>query len=258
MQRRVLFASLFLVMAATVSFCQEPPSSNAPGSELPSATDSKPPDPVGPLFRGEGAVPSATLIFKFENPQLQPARFEITLHGDGAGHFISHTGSAPPTDIADLPPEGQDRDIVVTDASRERIFAVAQKEHGFAIKCDSGAKKIAYQGTKTLIYQGPDAHGSCTYNYSNDAKIEWLTSEMLGIAATLEEGRRLAVEHAHGRLTLDAELETLANMVHDGDATEIQNIAPILQSIIVDESIIQHARRRAQALLDSAPLPAKK
>jgi hypothetical protein len=255
MQHRILIATCLAAIAAASCAGQEPaaspPSSDAPASE------SKPPDPVGPLFRGQGAVPSATLTFKFENPQLQPARFEITLHGDGTGHFVSHVGSAPPTDIADLPPEGQERDIIVSGAARERIFAVAQKEHGFAIKCDSGAKKIAYQGTKTLSYQGPDATGSCTYNYSNDAKIEWLTMEMLGIATTLEEGRRLTVEHAHGRLTLDGELETLENLVHEGEATEIENIAPTLQSIIADENLIQRARRRAQALLDAAPLPSK-
>jgi hypothetical protein len=252
---RVLCLSFSIALAAASCACQEPPPVPDPASP---AADSKPPDPVGPLFRGQGAVPTATLVFKFENPQLQPARFEITLHGDGTGHFVSHVGSAPPADIADLPPEGQERDIIVADATRERIFAVAQKEHGFAIKCDSGAKKIAFQGLKTLTYDGPDAHGSCTYNYSNDPKIEWLTTEMLGIATTLEEGRRLTVEHAHGRLTLDGELETLENLVQQGEATEIENIAPTLQSIVADENLIQRARRRAQTLLDTAPLPQKK
>jgi hypothetical protein len=217
--------------------------------------DAAPPDPVGPSFRGEAIVaPTATLTFKFENAALQPARFVITLHGDGTGHFVSEKGNAPPTDIADLPPEGLERDIVVSEKARESIFVVAHKEHAFAIKCENGSKKIAYQGMKTLSYDGPDAHGSCSFNYSGDPKMEWLTTEMMGIASTLEEGRRLAVEHAHGKLILDGELETLTKMVHDGDATELENIAPVLQAIITDESVILHTRRLAQALLDSAPL----
>jgi hypothetical protein len=163
------------------------------------------------------------------------------------------TGALSPTWAA-LPPEGQERDIVVSDKARESIFVAARKEHGFAMKCEGGGTKIAYQGMKTLAYNGPDAHGSCTYNYSGDPKIQWLTTEMLGIAAALEEGRRLTVEHAHGRLTLDAEFETLKKLVHDGDATEIENIDPVLQAIIVDENVITRARRRAQALLDTAPL----
>ena len=50
----------------------------------------------------------------------------------------------------------------------------------------------------------------------------------MGLASTLEEGRRLTVQHEHARLVLDAELETLTTLVHDGQATEVQNIAPIL------------------------------
>ncbi len=218
-----------------------------------------PPDPaavVGPSFRGETVPEHATLIFKFENPQLQPATYRITLHPDGTGHFVSTVGSAPPSDIADLPPEGQERDIAVSEAVRKQIFLVAIKEHGFATKCEAGGSKIAFQGTKTLIYEGPDVKGACTYNYSPDQKIQWLTNQLMGMAATLEEGRRLAVEHAHGRLTLDAELETLATLVKEGEATELGNIAPILQTIAADENVMLRARRRAQVLLDVVPAPA--
>lgn len=220
------------------------------------AQETTPPDPatvIGPAFRGETVPQVATLIFKFENPQLQPAKFQITLHPDGTGHFISQVGTAPPSDIADLPPEGQERDITVSDGIRKQMFLVAVKEHGFATKCEAGGSKVAFQGTKTLVYEGPDLKGACTYNYSSDQKIQWLTSQLLGIAATLEEGRRLTVEHTHGRLTLDAELETLATMVKAGEATEVENIAPILQTIVADENVMTRARRRAQALLDSDP-----
>ena len=76
---------------------------------------------------------------------------------------------------------------------------------------------------------------------------------MIGLAATLEEGRRLAVEHEHGRLALDAELETLATMITDGQATELQNISPILTTIAADDAVMLRARRRAQHLLDGTP-----
>jgi hypothetical protein len=219
------------------------------------AQESSPvPDPsavVGPAFRDQTVPAVATLIFKFENPQLQPAKFQITLHPDGTGHFVSLVGNAPPPDIADLPPEGQEQDITVSEAVRKQMFLVAVKEHGFAMKCDTGGSKVAFQGTKTLVYEGPDLKGACTYNYSSDQKIQWLTNQLLGMATTLEEGRRLTVEHTHGRLTLDAELETLATMVKEGQATEVENIAPILQTIVADENVMTRARRRAQVLLDS-------
>jgi len=226
----------------------------------PDNPDAKPADPVGPAFRGETDVaPTSTITFKFEDARQQPARYQIVLHANGVGHFNSQVGPAQPTDIAQLPPENQDRDIIVADKTRASIFLVARKEHGFAIKCESGGNKIAFQGTKTVSYDGPDAHGTCSFNYSSDAKLQWLVAEMEGIATTLEEGRRLTMEHVHGRLTLDAELGNLETLVKEGQATEIENIAPVLQAIIVDENVITRARRRAQALLDTAPLlPAPK
>ncbi len=229
-----------IVAAAMSAFGQDAPPQPDPG------------DP-GPLFRGQTVPSDATLIFKFDNPQLQPAKFQITLHADGKGHFISQVGEAPPADIADLPPEGQERDITVSDAAKTRIFLIAEKEHGFSGKCDAGKAKVAFQGTKTLMYDGPGQQGKCTYNYTSDAKLQWLTTEMLGIATTLEEGRRLAVMHEHGRLTLDAELETLAKLQQDGEATEIANIAPTLREILADANVMDRARRRAQVLLDSDP-----
>jgi hypothetical protein len=225
---------------------------NAP----PQSPDSAPVPYLGPSFRGQIKPPAGTLTFKYENPQLQPAKYLITLHADGTGHFVSQVGTAPPSDIADLPPEGQDRDITVSRPALDRIFAIAQKEKGFAIKCDSGGSKVAFEGTKTLTYEGPDWHGACTYNYSNDQKLQWLTAEMEGIAQTLEEGRRLTVEHDHGRLTLDAELESLENEIKEGQATEIVNIAPILRTILADDNVMLRARRRAQALLDTDPATA--
>jgi len=193
-----------------------------------------------------------TITFKYENPKLQPAAYEMTLRADGSGHFISHAGSQPPADIANLPSQGQERDITIAPASRDRLFGTAAKEHFFATKCDSGNSKIAFQGTKTLSYEGPEGRGSCTYNYSLDPKIQWLTTELEGLAATLEAGRRLKLEHEHGRLNLDSELGSLTDMVKAGQATELQNIAPILNEIAADEDVMSRARRRAQVLADGS------
>jgi hypothetical protein len=214
-----------------------------------------------PEFRASADTPppaGATITFKFEDPRQQPAKFQITIHSDGSGHFVSQVGSAPPDDIANLPAQGQERDIKLADATRDRLFSIATKEKYFATKCDSGATKVAYQGTKTLVYEGPDGRGACTYNYSQDAKVQWITTQLMGLATTLEEGRRLKVQHEHARLVLDAELETLASLVHDGQATEVQTIEPVLSAIIADDNVMLRARRRAQALLDNDGVPSAK
>lgn len=191
----------------------------------------------------------ATVTFHFENPQLQPAKYTITLHEDGTGHFQAEAGPSSPEAPAALPSEGQDRSIQVTSPTTERVFAIARAKKFFDMACETGDAHIAFTGKKALGYQGADGHGDCTYNYSKDPKIQWLTSEMQGIAATLEEGRRLQLEHEHGRLSLDAELEALEQMAQNGEALELQNIAPILLAIVKDDAVLQRAQKRARHLL---------
>jgi hypothetical protein len=195
------------------------------------------------------AQPPATVTFHFEDPRMQPAKYTLTLHEDGTGHFHAEGAATNPDDVAALPNEGQDRPIQVTAATTERVFAIARAKKFFDIACEGGDAHLAFTGKKLLGYQGADGHGGCTYNYSKDQKIQWLTTEMQGIAATLEEGRRLQIEHEHGRLSLDAELETLEQMAQNGQALELGNIAPELIAIVKDDAVLQRAQKRARHLL---------
>jgi hypothetical protein len=195
------------------------------------------------------AQPPATVTFSFEDQRMQPAKYTITVHEDGSGRFHAEGGPTSPDDTAALPSEGQDRPIQVTAPTTERIFATARAKKFFAIACDAGDAHLAFTGKKELGYQGADGRGGCTYNYSKDPKIDWLTTEMQGIAATLEAGRRLEIEHEHGRLSLDAELETLENMAQNGQALELGNIAPQLLAIVKDDAVMQRAQKRARHLL---------
>jgi hypothetical protein len=132
------------------------------------------------------------------------------------------------------------------------MFAAARKNKFFAMPCDDGGKNIAFQGSKTLQYEGPEGQGSCTYNWSKSAQIEKLTDQFEAIALTLDEGSKLQREYEHGRLSLDTELELLEQMVHDGRAIEVENIAPILRTLAGDEAVLQRVQRRARALLAAA------
>ena len=78
-----------------------------------------------------------------------------------------------------------------------------------------------------------------------------LTTLFESIAFTLEEGRRLAVEHKHDRLALDAELGELLDAVKEGRALEVQSIQPVLQEIAEDDAVLERARQRAKKLLDA-------
>ncbi|MGA9719516.1 MAG: hypothetical protein WBQ79_14640 [Acidobacteriaceae bacterium] len=198
---------------------------------------------------GAVAQTPATVTFHFEDARMQPAKYTITLHEDGTGHFHADAGPTTPDDIAALPSEGQDRGIQITTATTQQIFATARAKKFFNIACEGGDAHIAFTGKKELGYQGADGHGGCYYNYSKDPRIQWLATEMQGIAATLESGRRLEIEHEHGRLSLDAELETLEGMVQNGQALELQNIEPTLLAIVKDDAVLQRAQKRARHLL---------
>ncbi len=204
-----------------------------------------------PVSAQSSASPAA-VEFRYENAKQQLAKYVILVREDGTGHFHADAGVVSPDDIAALPQSAQDRDIEMSKASTARIFAIARQKRFFAMDCDSGGANIAFQGKKTLKYAGTDGTGSCSYNYSKDPQIEWLTKEFEGTASTLDEGRKLTLQHEHGRLSLDAELETLETLVHNGQAVELTNIAPTLREIAGDDQVMQRAQKRARQLLFAA------
>jgi hypothetical protein len=198
---------------------------------------------------------SATISFQFENAQLQPASYSLEIHEDGSGHYKSAPGVPTPGAGVDagpadyITPQALNREIKVSEPLRSQLFAAARSHHFFAMECEATKLHVAFTGKKTLTYSGTDGRGSCTYNYSKDDQLNRLAEQMEAIAFTLEEGQRMALQHEHSRLALDAELETLQDAAKSGRALEIENIAPQLQSIAEDEEVLLRARRRARMLL---------
>ncbi len=208
------------------------------------------------MLQSSPAPASPTIVFQFEDPQLQPSSYSIEIREDGSGHYKS-TPAAPtpgttiPSDSADeiLTSQPQDREIKIGDPLRSELFAAARSHHFFAMACEAPKNHVAFTGKKTLTYSGTDGRGSCTYNYSRDDQLNRVAEDLEAVAFTLEEGQRLALQHEHSRLALDAELETLQDSAKGGRALEIENIAPQLQSIVDDEAVLLRARKRAKALL---------
>jgi hypothetical protein len=198
------------------------------------------------------AQTAAQIHFTYENPKLEPHKYVLVVGEDGSGNFHSE-GSGVSADGQSMSSGSMDRPIHVSKAIRESMFGVARKNKFFVKGCDDGGKNIAFQGTKTLRYQGPDGQGTCIYNWSKNAQIGKLTDQFEAIAATLDEGSKLQRQYEHGRLSLDSEMETLDQMVHEGLAIEIENIAPLLQTLAGDEAVLQRVQRRAKTLLEAAP-----
>ena len=193
------------------------------------------------------APAAAQITFSFENAQLDPSSYTLTFREDGTGHYRSKPGPANSESVGPAP---VDRDIKLTDPLLAGFFRVSRSHEFFAIACQAPNSHIAFTGKKTVSYTGPDGHGECTYNWSRDAQLNQLANDLGAVACTLEEGRRLAIQHQHSRLSLDAELEALQDAVKDRRALELGNIAAELQSIADDETVMNRARTRARALLN--------
>ena len=184
----------------------------------------------------------------FTNDRVAPSHWVLTLHRDGSGHFHAdrQESSAPKKETMDI--EGVDRDVQLSKDFTYQIFSTAQQRNWFNKKCESGAK-VAFQGWKKLSYEGPEGHGSCTFNYSQDKQIQSLGESLIGVAETLREGARLELLLQHDRLGLDQEMEYITDSAKEGRLREISAIKNILQRLADDDELLERVRKRAKTLL---------
>ena len=134
----------------------------------------------------------------------------------------------------------------------KKIFDLAAKAKYFEGQVDSGNKKLASTGVKVLKYSDGAKKTEATYNYSPNPAVQQLTAIFQNISATLEFGRRLEFYHHHQKLALEEELKRMEEMAKSRNLDEIQAVAPILQSILADRSVLNVTRMRAQRLLNGA------
>jgi hypothetical protein len=138
---------------------------------------------------------------------------------------------------------------------RDKIFGLAEQARFFNGQFDFTKHAIAQTGRKTLSYSDSVHHGSATYNYSEDPTIQQLTEIFQGISTTLEGGRKLEFDRRFDKLSLDQELRSLEQLSSDGHLQEVQAIAPLLQSIATDRTVLHIAQMRAQRILKKAGQP---
>jgi hypothetical protein len=195
----------------------------------------------------------AQIRFTFDHPQLVPSHYVIVVNEDGKGHYESslnpQAGTNERTTVVSQP---MSRDITISGPTRELLFATARQRKLFSYPCENNTGKVAFRGNKELVYQGRDGQGSCKFNWSKDDQIDKLGDLFQSLSFTLEEGDRLKVEQRHDRLALDAELEQLLTAAKDNRAIELHNIAPQLEQIAQDDSVMARARQRARQLLQQA------
>jgi hypothetical protein len=201
-------------------------------------------------------IPSAKsqpeVSFQFDRTGLPVPRFTLRLREDGTGSYQADQAETPATATSTRGQAAQhiDRPINLSQATVAKVFKEARSLNYFNIECESKAKNIANTGKKTLSYTGADGSGSCTYNYSENKTVDTLTNTFLGIAYTIDEGRKLEFLHRYDRLGLDAEMISFSQEVDTGRALELGTISPALAAIVDDSAVIQRVRVKAQKMLE--------
>jgi hypothetical protein len=199
-----------------------------------------------PALAQDSALPAVTFTFDF--PGSDPEHFSLSVRSDGQSVYDSN---------GKLTPQSEDGDpfhfeFTISQASRDHIFDLAKRAHYFEGEVDSKPPNIAFMGKKTLSFKDAQKNTLATYNYTTISEVQQLTAFCQHLSETLEFGRRLKFYRRYQKLALDDELKRMEEMVQDNELSELPAIAPILQAIAQDPSILNMVRARALRVLDKA------
>jgi hypothetical protein len=202
---------------------------------------------LGALALHAQAPTPPTVSFNLDAAIVPPDHYSITVTSDGSATYESTDSAKKDTDALDP----YQLKFIMSEPTLKKIFALtdaANHFHGnFAFK-----GKVAHTGTKTLRYTDQNLDLKQTYEWSQDPSIQQLTTIFEGIAAVQETARRLRFLKRFDKLSIDGELKGLESRAASGEAFELHTIAPLLQAIANDITLLNTARERAHKLLERA------
>jgi hypothetical protein len=190
----------------------------------------------------------AVVTFTLDFPGSQPEHYSLRVQSDGAARYESTGRLSPDSDETN----SFDLDFTASPATRQKIFDLTAKAGYFQKDLDSHHKNIAFTGKKILSYKDAKRSGESTYNYSPQPAVQELTSLFQNLSSTLEFGRRLHYDHRYQKLALDEELKRMEAIARTSPLVELTAIAPILQGIVSDSTVVNVSRARAQRILGQA------
>jgi hypothetical protein len=186
--------------------------------------------------------------FSCDFPGSDPAHYAVSVSSDGHGNYSSN-GKLNPGSESD---QSFTLQFTAPQPTVARIFDLTQKAHYFEGNIDAKRKNIASTGEKTLTYVDAKKTTSASYNYSTVPAVQELTTVFQNLSSMLEFGRRLEYDLRYQKLAIDEELQRMQEaLTAPSDAAVV---APILEKIVNDSSVLNGARARAQRLLMGAGL----
>ena len=209
-------------------------------------------------------VPTVTFDLVWES--AAPQEFMVTVKSDGTSTYLSRSVSKPPqaaeyredkrwseekpaATASDEKEPDFHVEFTMSPATAQRIFKDAEQANYFNGSFDYTKHQVANSGRKTLTFADPSRHFQTVFNYSENKAVEDLAHLFLAISNTVEFGRKLEFKHKYDKLGLEADLKAMEDATEYHNLSELQIIAPTLQSIADDSSVMNIARARATRLL---------
>ena len=193
-----------------------------------------------------------TVTYTFSWLQGVPwTSYSIAVKSDGKTHF----SGVPHPDDQNADTDPYEQDFTMWESTRQKAFELTQKLNYFQGNFDAHLKNIAQTGSKTLEYQSPQVHGSSTFNYSQDPNVQALSKIFIGIATTVDYGRKLAFQYRFDKLGMDQRLKELQELANSHDVEELHIIAPILRKIANDPNLMNISRQTAAKLIKQMEQP---
>ena len=191
----------------------------------------------------KGSIP--TVRFSFENQEMKPPAYEISIDAAGGGEY-SAQDETPSPDAATR------RHFQVSKATRDRILSLTENLRRFRGDYEFRKHRIAFSGTKVFTYSEGAEEYSTKFNWSENKDITELAALFQGIATTLQAEADLRRLRKFDKLGLDAKLKLMEQQAKSGWLKEIDIISKVLNEIKSDPQVMGMARARAQRLLKQA------
>jgi len=176
-----------------------------------------------------------------------PQSVNITVQATGPAKYISRNPFKPPEEAG--PDPDYLLEFTMSPANAEKLFRDAKAANYFNGDFRFKKHTVSSTGKKTLTYADPARHFETTYDYSENKAIQEITDIFLGISSTIEHGRKLQFLRRFDKLGLEAELKGMENAAENHNLAELHIIAPTLESIANDATVLNIARQRARRLL---------
>jgi hypothetical protein len=201
--------------------------------------------PAQSAEQNPAAIPSIAFTRVWND--FTPQSVTMTISANGATKYSSSNPAKTGDDVDEYKTE-----FTMSPARRDKLFRYAKEANFFDGDFTFKKHVVASTGKKTLTYSDPARHFSTSYDYSDNKAIQEITNILAGISNTIEHGRKLAFLRRFDKLGLEDELKAMENAAEGHNLAELQIIAPTLDSIASDRSILNIARQRAQKLLAKA------